>query len=160
MRAPVVGVMGGVQCTAEVAELAEALGAAIAGEGWITLSGGRPHGVMEAVSRGAAKAGGVVVAVLPGENPQEATPWATLALASGIGYARNSMNVLSAQAVVALPGSTGTISEIAYAITYGRPLALLGWSKAPLAGHATCSFATVDETVAWLRATLGNGAQA
>jgi len=146
--------MGGVNCTPETAALAEALGAAIAREGWTTLSGGRPVGVMEAVSRGASRAGGLVVALLPGDQPREATPWATVAVATGIGYARNSMNVLSSDAVVALPGSTGTLSEVAYAISYGRPLALLGWQEQPLRGHEPTRLHTVEETIAWLRVTL------
>lgn len=149
-----VGVMGGVQCGERVAALAEALGRALARQGWTTLSGGRPVGVMEAVSKGAAQAGGAVVALLPGDKPQEATPWATVAIATGIGYARNSMNVLSSDAVVALPGSTGTVSEIAYAITYAKPLALLGWDAQPLSGHHPPLFQQVDEVVEWLKGVL------
>lgn len=154
MRAPVVGVMGGVQCDERIASLAEALGGALALQGWTTLSGGRPVGVMEAVSKGAAQAGGTVVALLPGENPHEATRWATVAIASGIGYARNSMNILSSDAVVALPGSTGTVSEIAYAITYAKPLALLGWDSQPLSAHRPPFFQEVNDVVAWLKEVL------
>ena len=154
MRAPVVGVMGGVQCSARIADLAERLGQALARQGWTTLSGGRPVGVMEAVSKGAAQAGGMVVALLPGEDPHEASRWATVAVASGIGYARNSMNVLSSDAVVALPGSTGTVSEIAYAITYGKPLALLGWDAQPLTAVHPPFFQQVEEVVEWLKGVL------
>jgi uncharacterized protein (TIGR00725 family) len=153
-RAPVVGVMGGVDATPATLALAEELGSALAREGWTVLSGGRPVGVMEAVSRGAAHAGGQVVAVLPGDDPQQATPYATVVVASGIGFARNSMNVLSSDVVVALPGSTGTLSEIAYAVSYGRPVLLLGWTEQPLAGLRLPRLETVAETVAALRALL------
>lgn len=153
-RAPVVGVMGGVQATPETLILAETLGAALARAGWTVLSGGRPVGVMEAVSRGAARAGGLVVAVLPGDDPRQATPWAAVVVASGIGFARNSMNVLSSDAVVALPGSSGTLSEIAYAVSYGRPVFLLGWKEQPLAGFDLPRLETVEEVVARLRERL------
>ena len=133
MRQAVVGVMGGSACDDGTAALAEDLGTAIARAGWVLLTGGRPAGVMEAASRGAAQAGGLVLGILPGDDPDAASPWVGVAVATGLGYARNALNVLSSTIVVALPGSAGTLSEIALALGYGRLVLLLGWDHQPLA---------------------------
>ena len=155
MRQTVIGVMGGVRCSAATAALTEALGAAVAREGWALLTGGRPVGVMEAASRGAANTGGLVLAVLPGPDPDEATPWAGVVIATGMGFARNSVSVLSSTVVVALPGSTGTLSEIAYAISYQRPVLLLGWERQPLADFDLPMYHEVGPLMEELRRLVG-----
>ena len=130
-RPAIIGVMGGGQVSPEVTELAYRLGQALAGEGWIVLSGGRNAGVMAAVSRGAAEASGLVVGILPDRDLSRASPHLTVPIRTGLGDGRNILNVLSSDVVVALPGGAGTLSEIALALKNRKPLLLLGWEEAP-----------------------------
>jgi hypothetical protein len=97
------------------------LGRYVASRGWVLISGGR-GGVMESASRGASEAGGTVVGILPGDDFSGANPHCDIVIPTGIGYARNLANVLSGDAVVAFGGKSGTLSEIAFAWQFGRPL--------------------------------------
>jgi uncharacterized protein (TIGR00725 family) len=130
-RRAVVGVMGaGEGASAEAVALAEALGERISARGWVLLTGGRPAGVMAAASRGAARVEGhLVVGVLPDEgngDDRHNTAELDLALFTGMGKARNVINVLSADVVVVCGGGgPGTASEAAHALNAGRPLILL-----------------------------------
>jgi uncharacterized protein (TIGR00725 family) len=130
-RRAVVGVMGaGEGASAEAVALAEELGERISNRGWVLLTGGRPAGVMAAASRGAARVEGhLVVGVLPDEgngDDRQHTAALDLALFTGIGKARNVINVLSADVVVVCGGGgPGTASEAAHALNAGRPLILL-----------------------------------
>jgi uncharacterized protein (TIGR00725 family) len=130
-RRPVVGVMGaGDAASAEAMRLAEQLGEAISAMGLVLLTGGRPAGVMAAASRGAARVEGhLVVGVLPDEgsgDDRQGTAEVDLALFTGMGKARNVINVLSADVVVVCGGGgPGTASEAAHALNAGRPLILL-----------------------------------
>jgi uncharacterized protein (TIGR00725 family) len=110
---------------------AEAAGRAIAQAGATLICGGL-GGAMEAACRGAAQAGGVTVGLLPGEDHGAANRWVTVPLATGIGELRNGLIVRAAQAVVAIHGGWGTLSEVALARKIGRPVVAVGdW--APLA---------------------------
>ena len=121
-------VSGGSQADAELAELAEAVGRGIAEAGAVLVCGGR-GGVMEAASRGAGSVGGDVIGILPGTAPDEANQDVTHAVATGIGHARNLAVVASADAVIAIGGEWGTLSEIALARRLERPvIALESWS--------------------------------
>jgi uncharacterized protein (TIGR00725 family) len=122
-----IGVMGaGERATPQAVRWAEELGALIAAEGWGLLSGGRDAGVMGAVSRGAQKAGGLVVGVLPSVDGAEASPHVDVAIVTGMGSARNNVNVLSSHVVVACGNAeAGTLSEIALALKAGKPVVLL-----------------------------------
>jgi hypothetical protein len=125
-RRPVVGVMGaGEPAADEALVLAEQLGAECSRRGWAVLSGGRPLGVMAAVSRGARSVPGhLVIGVLPESG--EATAAVDVALFTGMGQARNVINVLSADVVVVCGGGgPGTASEACHALKAGRPLVLL-----------------------------------
>jgi len=130
-RRTVVGVMGaGEGASAEAVALAEELGECISARGWVLLTGGRPAGVMAAASRGAARVEGhLVVGVLPGEgksDERQSTADLDLAVFTGMGKARNVINVLSADVVVVCGGGgPGTASEAAHALNAGRPLILL-----------------------------------
>jgi uncharacterized protein (TIGR00725 family) len=124
-RKPIIGVMGGADVPEEVASLARQLGRAIAKEGWVVLSGGRDAGVMAAVSRGASEASGTVVGVLPDRDLSRASPHLTIPIRTGLGEGRNVINILSSDVVIALPGSSGTLSEINLALQNGKPLVLL-----------------------------------
>ena len=133
VRRPLIGVMGAGEGAAPAElQLAEALGRAIAERGWGLLSGGRPCGVMAAASRGASTVEGhLVVGVLPGDGiggvqPRGSTAALDVALFTGLGQARNVINVLSSDVVVVCgAGGAGTASEAAHAIKAGRPLLLL-----------------------------------
>ena len=131
MRRPLIGVMGGCQgASAASIQMAEELGAAIAGRGWALLRGGQPEGVMAAACRGARMVEGhLVVGVLPGDgrgHSRQQTAELDLALFTGMGQARNPINVLSADVVVVCgAGGAGTASEAAHAIKAERSLLLL-----------------------------------
>jgi uncharacterized protein (TIGR00725 family) len=123
----VIGVMGPAACDDQIAELAYAVGRAIAERGAVLLTGGR-SGVMEAASRGARDAGGLTIGVLPGAGAAESPPnaYVDLALYTGLGEARNWVNVCSSDALIAIGGGFGTLSEIALALKARKPLVLLG----------------------------------
>ena len=85
-------------------------------------------GVMEAAAEGAASAGGTVVGILPGGDRSAANPYVTVAIATGLGEARNAVLTAAADAVIAIGGGWGTLSEIALARKHGRPVvALASW---------------------------------
>mgnify|MGYP001806208831 CR=1 FL=1 len=149
-RRTVVGVMGaGEGATAEAVALAEELGECISNRGWVLLTGGRPTGVMAAASRGAARVEGhLVVGVLPDEgngDDRNDTAELDLALFTGMGKARNVINVLSAEVVVVCGGGgPGTASEAAHALNAGRPLILL--AVPPLWRDFFCSLSEAVES--------------
>jgi uncharacterized protein (TIGR00725 family) len=122
-----VSVIGASEGEPEILRDAEAVGRGIAEAGAVLVCGGLT-GVMEAASRGAAEAGGTVIAVLPTLSPADANPHVTHAIATGTGHARNLAVVASGQAVIAVGGEWGTLSEIAYARKLGRPVvAIQSW---------------------------------
>lgn len=156
-RRPVIGVMGGGIVPAETERLAFRLGQAVAREGWVLLNGGRDAGVMAASARGAREAGGLVVGILPGASRAGASPDLTVAVVTGLGDARNAVNVLSSDVVMALPGGAGTRSEIALALKAGKPLILLGWpegSPAEPDGPEVERTSDVDDAIARARSLL------
>ncbi len=125
-----VAVIGGSQCSKEEGRTAEEVGRELARRGAILVCGGL-GGVMEAACRGASAEGGITVGILPGENRQAANPYIQIPIVTGMGYARNVAVVKSAQAVIAIGGSYGTLSEIAHALQSGIPvIGLNTWSLA------------------------------
>ncbi len=107
--------------------LAREVGRRLAESGAVVLCGGL-GGVMEAAAEGAASAGGTVVGILPGGDRTAANPYVTLAIATGLGEARNAVLTAAADAVIAIGGGWGTLSEIALARKRGRPVvALASW---------------------------------
>ena len=121
-----IAVIGGGECSPMVRELAHRLGKLLAEQGHILLCGGL-GGVMEAACSGAREAGGLAVGILPAELA-EANKCIDIAIATGMGHARNVIIVKSADAVVALPGSYGTLSEIALALKMNKPvISLKSW---------------------------------
>lgn len=105
--------------------VAHRVGVEIASAGAVLVCGGL-GGVMAAACRGATEAGGRTLGILPGSDPTAANPWVEVAVPSGMGHARNVLVVQSGEAVVALPGSHGTQSEVAIALKIGRPVVGLG----------------------------------
>ncbi|MBE0567595.1 MAG: DNA-binding protein [Krumholzibacteria bacterium] len=160
-RRTVVGVMGGSVCDERTARLARALGRGIARAGWVLLSGGRPTGVMQASVTGAHEAGGLTVGVLFDDDREGAAAGLDLVIPTGMGAARNIVNVLASDAVVACCGSGGTLSEIAMALRFGRPVVLLDFDPGAAfldrCGSGRWSLAaTPDEAVVQVRGFLAD----
>ena len=116
-----VAVLGSHDAGPATLALAEELGAALASAGCTVLTGGL-GGVMEAASRGARSELGRTVGILPGTDRDDANGWVELAIATGLGEARNAVLVRSAAAAVAVGGGHGTLSEIAFALKMQRPI--------------------------------------
>ncbi len=116
-----IAVIGGGQCTREEARLAEEVGRELARRGAVLVCGGL-GGVMEAACRGADQEGGVTIGILPGDRRQSANPYVQIPIVTGMGHARNVAVVKSAQAVIAIAGSYGTLSEIGHALQSGIPV--------------------------------------
>ncbi|MGB2662250.1 MAG: TIGR00725 family protein [Candidatus Omnitrophota bacterium] len=110
-----VSVIGGHECDRKNAELAEEVGRIVAEKGAVLVCGGR-EGIMEAACRGAKKAGGLTVGIVPGENKEDANEFVDVIITSGLGYSRNAMVAGTADLVVAFPGKYGTLSEIGFAL--------------------------------------------
>ncbi len=126
MRKTVVGVMGpGDGATATDLGRARELGRLIAAEGWVLLTGGRRSGVMDAASQGAHEAGGLVLGVLPDADDHAMSPYVDIAIMTDVGSARNNINVLTSDAIVACGMGAGTASEVALAIKAGKTVILL-----------------------------------
>jgi uncharacterized protein (TIGR00725 family) len=118
-RPPVVAVVGAANCTPEQAATAAEVGRLLAKRGAILVCGGR-GGVMAAACRGARDGGGLTIGLLPGDDPAEGNPYLTVALPTGLGQARNTLVALAGQAVIAIGGGHGSLSEIALALKSGR----------------------------------------
>jgi uncharacterized protein (TIGR00725 family) len=135
MRRAVVGVMGaGHSASASDCALAERLGEEIARQGWVLLTGGRDCGVMAAANRGAKRVeGSLTIGILPGASGGVSSD-VDVAIFTGMGNARNAINVLSSQVVIACgTGGPGTTAEIALALKSGKPVVLV--AAPPSAGE-------------------------
>ncbi len=127
-RKKIIAVIGGGEPSPEEARLAEEVGRELARQGAILVCGGL-GGVMEAACRGANSEGGVTIGILPGDKPEAANPYVQIPVVTGMGHARNISVVKSAQAVIAIGGSYGTLSEIAHALQSDIPvIGLNTWS--------------------------------
>lgn len=126
MSKPIIGVMGpGSNATPKNIKAATKLGRLIAKEEWVLLTGGRDVGVMGAVSKGAQKTGGVVIGILPSSDKAGASEHLDIPICTGMGSARNNINVLSSDIVIAIGSGAGTTSEIMLALKSQTPLVLL-----------------------------------
>lgn len=125
-----VSVIGGGAIPDEQAELAEAVGRRLAERGHTLVCGGR-GGVMAATCRGASEAGGRTIGILPGEDRSAANPHVDVPIATGLGHARNALVVLNGDAVIAVDGGVGTLSELGFAGVFDRPVAGLETHGAP-----------------------------
>jgi uncharacterized protein (TIGR00725 family) len=123
-RRPQIAVIGKGTPDEQLAPLAEEVGRRLAQAGAIVVCGGM-GGVMEAASRGAREAAGDVIGIVPGEEPSDANPYVTHAVATGIGHARNLAVVASGDAVIAIGGEWGTLAEIGFARRLGKRVAAL-----------------------------------
>ena len=118
---PRIGVMGPGSCSPEIYELARQVGFLLGQKGAILISGGL-GGVMEAAAKGAREAGGLTIGILPGSDDAEANPYIDIPIVTDLGNARNVINVLTSQAIVAVHGAHGTLSEIALAMKCRVPV--------------------------------------
>ena len=142
----IIAVIGkGDGCSAEAYALAEAVGREVARRGHVVVCGGL-NGVMEAACKGAKSEGGDTIGILPGEDPRGANPYVDTPIATGMGYARNAIIVLTAEAAIAIHGEYGTLSEIALARGYDRPVVgLRSWSLTRPDGAADRSIIPADD---------------
>jgi uncharacterized protein (TIGR00725 family) len=156
---PILAVLGPSAASTEEEATSERVGTLAAEAGWVVLTGGGP-GVMEAASRGAIRAGGLTVAILPNEAPGGSypNPWVRVPIYTGSGSARNSFNVLTATMCVAIGGGPGTLSEIALALKSRTPVWCYGsWGLTPPPGFdrpLSRVFDDEDELLAALEKTL------
>lgn len=115
MGPKIIAVIGSSRASPELVALAEQVGQELARRGVLVVCGGLT-GVMEAVCRGAKSCGGTTVGILPGRTANEANPYVDIPIITTMGYARNVIVAHSGQAVIAIGGAFGTLSEIAYAL--------------------------------------------
>jgi uncharacterized protein (TIGR00725 family) len=122
---PIIAVIGGGSCNRKEAKMAEEVGRELAKRGAALVCGGL-GGVMEAACKGADAEGGTTIGVLPGDNRDAANPYVKIPIVTNLGYARNVAVVKSGQAVIAVGGNYGTLSEISHALQSGIPVIGLG----------------------------------
>lgn len=159
----VIGVMGsGRPLDAVAQEVAYRTGRLVAEAGWVLLNGGRACGVMDASAKGAHDAGGLVIGILPDADTGDTSGFVDVAVLTGMGEARNAINVISSVVVIALPGGAGTLSEVALALQAGRKVIAVGFEL----GEAFREFyasgqlrgaRTPDEAITMVRWILEHG---
>lgn len=150
-RPPLIAVCGASRSDPVTDELAERVGGLIAGRGGIVVCGGL-GGVMAAAARGAARAHGLSIGLLPGDSDADAAADVSIAIPTGLGELRNALIVRASAAVIAIGGAYGTLSEIALALRSGRPVVgLQTWQARPpgaqLVDPAIVAVSTPDEAV-------------
>ncbi len=116
-----IAVIGGSESSPEELSAAEEVGRELAKQGAVLVCGGL-GGIMEAACKGASAEGGVTIGILPGDIRRAANPYVQIPIVTGLGQARNIIVVKSAQAVIAIDGSYGTLSEISHALQSGIPV--------------------------------------
>jgi uncharacterized protein (TIGR00725 family) len=116
-----IGVIGGGDCSDEVYKLAEQVGERIAKAGAVLVCGGL-SGVMESASKGAKKAGGTTIGILPGIDKSQANSYIDFPVVTGLGEGRNLLVIRNSDVVIALPGEYGTLSEIGFCLKLGKPI--------------------------------------
>ncbi len=117
----IIGVIGGRAAGRELLDIAYHVGREIAERNAIMVCGGL-GGVMEAASRGAAEAGGIAVGILPTDSKEDANPYIRIPIVTGFGIGRNAIIARTADALVAVGGGYGTLSEIAFALQLDKPV--------------------------------------
>jgi uncharacterized protein (TIGR00725 family) len=138
-----VAVVGPGDASPEELHAAEEIGAGLAAAGAVVVTGGL-GGVMEAACRGARSRRGRTVGILPGEDRDAANGWVEIAIATGLGELRNGLVVRAADAVVAVGGGHGTLSEVALALKLGRPVVGVGTWEVHGVEHVSTPGAALD----------------
>lgn len=116
-----IGVIGGASPDSESLEIAFKVGQLIGEKGAILVCGGL-SGIMEAAAKGAKQTKGLTIGILPGNSPQDANPYIDIAVATGLGYSRNSLVAMNSDVLIAINGQYGTLTEIAYGCIYGKKI--------------------------------------
>lgn len=124
-------IIGDSEGTTHALAVAAEAGSMLARHAITVIAGGR-GGVMEAAQQAAVRAGGTTVGILPSTRMEEANPWCSIVLPTGLGHARNVLTALAADMIIAVGGGAGTLSELCFAWMHGRPIYLMegsgGWS--------------------------------
>ena len=118
---PVIAVIGASKCSKKLRDMAAQVGKYVAENGGIIVCGGM-GGIMEGAARGAKEGGGVTIGILPSDDKKDANPYVDFAIPTGFGEGRNIIVVRTADVVVALPGKYGTLSEMAFARLFNKPV--------------------------------------
>ena len=139
-----IGVIGGETCSPAEGETAFAVGREVAARGHTLVCGGR-GGVMREACRGARSEDGVTVAILPGDDRSDMNEFVTVPIVTGIGFARNTIIPRTADALVAVGGRYGTLSEIAFALIAGKPVVTMGSWDLTLPDGATAPLVPCDD---------------
>jgi uncharacterized protein (TIGR00725 family) len=116
-----IGVIGGSDCSNDVYKLAQEVGERIAKAGAVLVCGGL-GGVMEAACKGAKKAGGTTIGILPGIDKSQANSYIDFPIVTGLEEGRNLLVIRNSDVIIALPGEYGTLSEIAFCLKLGKPI--------------------------------------
>jgi uncharacterized protein (TIGR00725 family) len=150
----IIGVMGpGENATPDENDMAYDLGKAIAQNGWITLTGGRSFGVMDASLKGATEVGGMTIGVLPGDSDKNSSDHAQIKIITSMGSGRNYISVLTSHVIVVLGMAAGTASEVALALKSRKKVILLNQDEITirffknLGSYNVLVSKTVDETI-------------
>jgi uncharacterized protein (TIGR00725 family) len=156
-RSLLIAVCGASKATEAETRDAEAVGRLLAQRGAVVICGGL-GGVMAAVARGAGEAGGVSIGLLPGSDRGDAAPDLTFALPTGLGEVRNALIARCSEAMIAIGGGYGTLSEVGLALRLGRRVAALrSWElRRPDTGEPDPALHSVDtplQAVDWVLAT-------
>lgn len=144
MPTPYIAVIGGSEYVEEDCRAAEEVGSALAKAGALVLCGGL-SGVMEAACRGAKKHGGTTIGFLPGKRRGEENDHVDIALPTGMGEMRNMLIVHAADAVIAIGGEFGTLSELAFALRVGKPVVGLRTWELSKKGKSSDAVYAVDD---------------
>jgi uncharacterized protein (TIGR00725 family) len=154
MAKTIIGIMGpGEGATPDENEMAFELGRAVANNGWVVLTGGRSFGIMDAAMRGAHEVDGLTIGILPNDNAANASDHADIKIMTGMGSARNMINILSSHIIVVIGMAAGTASEVALALKSNKKVILLNQDEISIrffkniGTYKVMVASTVDETV-------------
>lgn len=157
-RKTIVGIMGpGENATPEDNEIAFDLGKAIAERGWVVLTGGRSFGVMDAAMKGAHEGDGLTIGILPNDNAVNSSDHADIKILTGMGGARNMINVLSSHIIVVIGMAAGTASEVALALKTNKKVILLNQDEITIrffkniGTYKVMVASSIDETIAMIK---------
>ena len=153
----IVGIMGPGETTLEVLDTAYELGYAIAQQDWVLLTGGRRAGVMHEALRGAKDAGGLTIGILPDEKSNNLSEFVDMPVFTGMGSARNVINILTSKVIVACGTGLGTTSEIVLALKSGKPVILIQQTPEAIKFFRSLNISnlhiaeTVDDTIGLIK---------
>ena len=148
-----IAVIGGSDAPEDVCRTAETIGRDVARVGAFLLCGGRT-GVMEAACRGAKRAGGTTIGLLPGDRRGSENEHVDIALPTGMGEMRNMLLVHASDVVIAVDGEFGTLSELAFALRLGKPVVGIGTWELSKQGRASDAIRVVDDPAQAVSAAL------